>query len=172
MTKLFQGKAAAELYRPAAPEKKEPETPADERTEKQVLNRIVLIGRLVKDPELRYTGDGTPVANFRIAVDRRVSKDQERQADFIDIVAWRQSAEFAAQYLAKGRLAAVDGRLQIRDWTAQDGTKRWSTEVVADNIQGLDRPQGAGGETEQPQEPAPAPEPAAEDDVEDPFADE
>lgn len=111
-----------------------------------MLNRIVLIGRLVKDPELRYTGQGTPVCSFRIAVDRRPSKDAERQADFIDIVTWRQSAEFAAQYLTKGRLVAVDGRLQIREWTAQDGTKRWSTEVVADNVQGLDRAQGGSSE--------------------------
>lgn len=111
-----------------------------------MLNRIILIGRLTRDPELRYTGQGTPVASMRLAVDRRKSKDGEKQTDFIDIVAWRQSAEFAANYLTKGRLVAVEGRLQTRTWEAQDGTKRWAAEVVADNLQGLDRPRTEGGE--------------------------
>lgn len=117
-----------------------------------MLNRIILIGRLTRDPELRYTGQGTPVTTLRIAVDRPKSKDGEKQTDFIDVVAWRQSAEFAANYLTKGRLISVDGRLQTRTWVAQDGTKRWSSEVVADNIQGLDRPRTDGGE------PAPPPD--------------
>jgi single-strand DNA-binding protein len=105
-----------------------------------MLNRVVLIGRLVADPELRYTPNGVPVASLRLAVDRPVrSQSGERQTDFINIVLWRQQAEFAANYLNKGRLAAVDGRLQIRQWTTQDGQKRSTAEVVADRIQALDR---------------------------------
>src|SRR5262245_61685257 len=123
-----------------------------------MLNRVVLIGRLANDPELKYTPSGIAVSSFRIAVDRRFANSQgERETDFIDIVVWRQDAEFAANYLGKGRLVAVDGRLQIRSWVAQDGTKRRSAEVVADNLRGLDRPreQGAGG-GERGYEPAPA----------------
>jgi single-strand DNA-binding protein len=105
-----------------------------------MLNRVILIGRLTADPELRYTGGGIPVANFRIAVDRSfASSSGERQTDFINIVAWRQRAEFAANYLTKGRLVAVDGKLQIREWTTQDGQRRRTAEVVADELRGLDR---------------------------------
>ena len=90
-----------------------------------MLNRVILIGRLVADPELRYTPSGVPVANFRIAVDRSFTNAAgERETDFINIVAWRQRAEFAANYLGKGRLVAIDGRLQIRQWTTQDGQRR------------------------------------------------
>ena len=106
-----------------------------------MLNTVVLIGRLVADPELKYTPSGVPVCSFRIAVDRRFkSESGEKQADFIDIVAWKQSAEFAANYLTKGRLISVQGRLQTRSWVQQDGQKRFKMEVVADNVQGLDRP--------------------------------
>jgi single-strand DNA-binding protein len=110
-----------------------------------MLNRIILIGRLVADPELKYTPSGVAVASFRIAVDRPMSSEarsqgQERQTDFIDITAWRQSAEFASQYLGKGRLVAVEGRLQIREYQTQDGQRRKAAEVVADNLRGLDRP--------------------------------
>jgi single-strand DNA-binding protein len=107
-----------------------------------MLNRVVLIGRLGRDPELRYTPSGIPVCQFAIAVDRPMAPNAqgERETDWIDIVAWRQNAEFAANYLGKGRLVAVEGRLQIRSWTAQDGTKRKAAEVVADRIHGLDRP--------------------------------
>ena len=109
-----------------------------------MLNRVVLIGRLVADPELRYTPSGVPVANFRIAVDRSFTNAAgERETDFINIVAWRQRAEFAANYLGKGRLVAIDGRLQIRQWTTQDGQRRSTAEVVADEVQGLDRPREA-----------------------------
>lgn len=117
-----------------------------------MLNRVILIGRLVADPELKYTPSGIAVAQFRIAVDRPLSQEarqqgQEKQADFIDIVAWRQSAEFASQYLNKGRLVAVEGRLQIREYVTQDGQKRKAAEIVADNLKGLDRPRdGEGGE--------------------------
>lgn len=131
-----------------------------------MLNRVILIGRLVADPELKYTPSGIAVAQFRIAVDRPLSQEarqqgQEKQADFIDIVAWRQSAEFASQYLNKGRLVAVEGRLQIREYVTQDGQKRKAAEIVADNLKGLDRPRdGEGGEGgyaggyEQPAAPA------------------
>ncbi len=100
-----------------------------------MLNHITLMGRLVRDPELRRTQNGTPVASFTIAVDRDFgSKDGDKQTDFIDIVAWRNTAEFVSRYFTKGRMAVVSGRLQIRDWTDRDGGKRRSAEVVADNV--------------------------------------
>lgn len=101
-----------------------------------MLNRIILMGRLTRDPELRHTQTGTPVASFSLAVDRDF-KDKttgEKSTDFIDIVAWRQTAEFVARYFTKGRLAVVEGRLQLRDWTDRDGNKRRSAEVVAENV--------------------------------------
>ncbi|MGC8862842.1 MAG: single-stranded DNA-binding protein [Armatimonadota bacterium] len=108
------------------------------------MNVVVLIGRLVADPELKYTPSGVAVATFRIAVDRRFkSESGERETDFIDIVVWRQQAEFAANYLSKGRLVAIQGRMQTRSWVQQDGQKRWKTEVVADQVQFLDRPKEA-----------------------------
>lgn len=100
-----------------------------------MLNRIVLMGRLVRDPELRRTQSDLPVASFTLAVDRDF-KDKstgERQTDFIDIVAWRSTAEFVSRYFTKGRMAVVEGRLQLRDWTDRDGNKRRSAEVVADS---------------------------------------
>ena len=101
-----------------------------------MLNRIILMGRLTRDPELRHTQSGTAVASFSLAVDRDFkSRDGgERTTDFIDIVAWRNTAEFASKYFTKGRMAVVEGRLQIRDWTDKDGNKRRSAEVVADNV--------------------------------------
>lgn len=101
-----------------------------------MLNHIVLMGRLTRDPELRYTQSQVPVASFSIAVDRDFGgKDgAERQTDFIDIVAWRQTGEFVSKYFTKGSMAVVSGRLQIRDWTDRDGNKRRSAEVVADNV--------------------------------------
>ena len=101
-----------------------------------MLNHITLMGRLTRDPELRYTQTGTPVASFSLAVDRDFgSRDGgDRQTDFIDIVAWRQTAEFVSKYFAKGRMAVVSGRLQIRDWQDRDGNKRRSAEVVAENV--------------------------------------
>ena len=101
-----------------------------------MLNRIILMGRLTRDPELRHTQTGTPVASFSLAVDRDF-KDKttgEKSTDFIDIVAWRQTAEFVSRYFTKGRLAVVEGRLQLRDWTDRDGNKRRSAEVVAENV--------------------------------------
>ena len=100
------------------------------------MNQIVLMGRLTRDPELRHTQTGTAVASFSLAVDRGYTpKDgSERQTDFIDIVAWRGTGEFVSKYFTKGQMAAVVGRLQIRDWTDKDGNKRRSAEVVADNV--------------------------------------
>ncbi|MES2465618.1 MAG: single-stranded DNA-binding protein [Armatimonadota bacterium] len=114
-----------------------------------MLNRIILIGRLTADPEAKYTPSGIAVTTFRIAVDRPISAEaraqgQEKQADFIDIVAWRQNAEFAANYLQKGRLVAVEGKLQIREYVTQDGQRRKAAEVVADNLKGLDRAREGG----------------------------
>lgn len=100
------------------------------------MNQIVLMGRLTRDPELRHTQSGIAVASFSLAVDRGyTSKDSgEKQTDFIDIVAWRNTAEFVSRYFTKGQMAAVTGRLQIRDWVDKEGGKRRSAEVVADNI--------------------------------------
>ena len=99
------------------------------------LNRVVIMGRLTRDPELRRTGSGTAVTSFSLAVDRDFkSQSGEKETDFIDIVAWRNTAEFVSKYFTKGRMAVVEGRLQIRDWTDKDGGKRRSAEVVADNV--------------------------------------
>ena len=101
-----------------------------------MLNKIFLQGRLVADPELRHTPNGVAVASFRLAVDR-VFKDREtgeRKADFISVVAWRQTAEFVSRFLTKGRMAIVEGKLQTRDYTDRDGNRRFVTEVVADNV--------------------------------------
>ncbi len=101
-----------------------------------MLNHITIMGRLTRDPELRRTGSGVAVASFSLAVDRDYSpKDGgERETDFIDCVAWRQTGEFVSKYFTKGRMAVVSGRLQIRSWTDKDGNKRRTAEVVADNV--------------------------------------
>ena len=101
-----------------------------------MLNHIVIMGRLTRDPELRRTGSGIAVASFSLAVDRDYSpKDGgERETDFIDCVAWRQTGEFVSKYFTKGRMAVVSGRLQIRSWNDKDGNKRRTAEVVADNV--------------------------------------
>ena len=100
------------------------------------MNQIALMGRLTRDPELRETPNGIPVARFSLAVDRGFTpKDGgERQTDFIDIVAWRGLAQFVSKYFTKGQMAAVTGKLQIRDWTDKENVKRRSAEVVADNV--------------------------------------
>jgi single-strand DNA-binding protein len=92
------------------------------------------MGRLTRDPELRHTQTGTAVTSFTLAVDRPFSKDGEKQTDFIDIVCWRQTAEFVAKYFSKGMMAAVTGRLQIRDYTDKEGNKRKAAEVIAENV--------------------------------------
>ena len=101
-----------------------------------MLNHIVIMGRLTRDPELRRTGSGIAVASFTVAVDRDFASREsgERETDFIDCVAWRQTGEFVSKYFTKGRMAVVSGRLQIRSWTDKDGNKRRSAEVVADNV--------------------------------------
>ena len=100
-----------------------------------MLNRIILMGRLVRDPELRRTQSGTAVAAIRLAVDRDYkAQSGERQADFFDVVAWRATAEFVSKYFTKGRMAVVEGRLQTRDWTDKDGNKRVATEIVAETV--------------------------------------
>lgn len=101
-----------------------------------MLNKIFIMGRLTRDPELRHTQSGTAVAAFTLAVDRDF-KDKatgERTTDFIDVVAWRQTGEFISRYFTKGRMAVVEGRLQMRDWTDKNGNKRRSAEVVADQV--------------------------------------
>ena len=112
-----------------------------------MLNKIVLMGRLTRDPEIRHTQSQTPVASFTLAVDRDFKNaDGTKETDFIDVVAWRGTAEFTAKYFNKGRMAVVEGRLQIRDWQDKDGNKRRSAEVVADNVYfGDSRPAGNGG---------------------------
>ena len=113
-----------------------------------MLNKIFLMGRLARDPELRRTQSGTPVVSFRLAVDRDF-KDKatgERSTDWIDVVAWRQTAEFVSRYFTKGRMAVVEGRLQMRDWTDKEGNKRTAAEVVADNVYfGDSKRDGDGG---------------------------
>ena len=101
-----------------------------------MLNHIVIMGRLTRDPELRRTGTGVAVASFSLAVDRDFSPRDggERETDFIDCVAWRQTGEFVSKYFTKGRMAVVSGRLQIRSWTDKDGNKRRTAEIVADNV--------------------------------------
>ena len=101
-----------------------------------MLNHIVIMGRLTRDPELRRTGSGTAVASFTVAVDRDFGKSEggEKETDFIDCVAWRQTGEFVSKYFAKGRMAVVSGRLQIRNWTDKEGNKRRTAEVIADNV--------------------------------------
>lgn len=101
-----------------------------------MLNRIIIMGRLARDPELRRTQSGTAVASFTLAVDRDF-KDKatgERSTDWIDVVAWRNTAEFVSRYFTKGRMAVVEGRLQVRDWTDKEGNKRRTAEIVAENV--------------------------------------
>ena len=112
-----------------------------------MLNKIFIMGRLTRDPELRRTQSGTPVTSFSLAVDRDFkSQSGEKETDFIDVVAWRSTAEFVAKYFTKGRMAVVEGRLQMRDWTDKDGNKRRSAEVVADNLYFGDSRRDNGGE--------------------------
>ena len=135
-----------------------------------MLNRIILMGRLARDPELRRTQAGVPVASFRLAVDRdfRDKTTGERATDWIDVVAWRQTGEFVSRYFTKGRMAVVEGRLQMRDWTDKEGNKRTSAEVVADNVYFGDSKRDGGGGYAPSQDgypqsggyPAPAPAPS------------
>ncbi len=144
-----------------------------------MLNRIILIGRLTQDPELRYTQSGAAVASFSLAVDRqRANQAGERETDFINIVAWQKLGELCAQYLRKGRMAAVEGRLQIRQYENREGQKVRAAEVVADNVRFLDRgadaaPSDSTGSQRTP-ETAAAKKPAAASQryQDDPFAED
>lgn len=115
-----------------------------------ILNKVILIGRIASDLDLRYSQSGTAVCNFRLAVDRNFKNQQgEVETDFFPIITFRKLAETCAKHLGKGRLVAVEGRLQVRSYQAQDGGTRWITEVVADNVRFLDWPsdgQGGGGQ--------------------------
>ncbi|MEW6183261.1 MAG: single-stranded DNA-binding protein [Bacillota bacterium] len=129
-----------------------------------MLNRIILIGRLVRDPELRYTPGGAAVASFTIAVDRPfLGKQGEKQTDFIDIVVWQKQAEICHRNLTKGRLVAVEGRLQVRSYADSQGVRRKAAEVVADAVRFLDRPR----EGERP--PDTEPRGKTDDDYQEPF---
>lgn len=110
------------------------------------MNKVFLIGRLTRDPELRYTSSNVAAASFTVAVNRNfTNQNGERDADFINVIAWRKTAENIKNYLTKGSQIAIDGRIQTRSYDAQDGTKRYVTEVVADNVQFLDRANPNGG---------------------------
>ena len=99
-----------------------------------MLNKVILMGRLTRDPEIRYTQNNTPVASYSIAVDRNYSKAQDKQTDFIDIVSWNKSAEFVSKWFKKGSLIVVVGRLQVRKWQDKDGNNRISYEVISEEV--------------------------------------
>lgn len=145
------------------------------------LNKVVLIGRLTRDPETRYTAAGVGMCSFSIAVDRKFKdKDGNKKTDFFRCTAWRQTAEFVQNYITKGRLVAVTGSVEINDYTDRDGNKRTSVDVQCDAVEALeskrddDAPQA--GHRPSPEEratkPRSAPAPAPTDDDSDPFADE
>ena len=127
-----------------------------------MLNHINLMGRLTRDPELRYTQTGTPVASFTLAVDRDFSSREngEKQTDFIDCVAWRKTGEFVSKYFTKGSMAVVSGRLEIRDWQDREGNKRRSAEVVVDNVYFGESKRREGGDSGVYRTSAPAGAPA------------
>ena len=126
-----------------------------------MLNHITVMGRLTRDPELRYTQSQTPVASFTVAVDRDFPNKQtgERETDFIDCVAWRSTGEFVSKYFQKGSMAVVSGRLQLRDWTDQHGNKRRSAEIVADNVYFGESKRRDDGSAPPPASAPPAPGP-------------
>jgi single-strand DNA-binding protein len=122
-----------------------------------MINSVVLVGRLANDPEMRYTPSGMPIANFRLAVDRgRKSEGGEEQTDWLNIVAFQKTAELVAQYLDKGSLVGVEGRIQSRSWEGQDGKRNYSVEIVANNVRFLEsraeaeRRRGAKGQSGPP----------------------
>lgn len=118
-----------------------------------MLNRVILIGRLTKDPEMRYTPAGVAVTQFTLAVDRPVAAGKEKEVDFINIVVWRQLAETCAQYLRKGRLTAVEGRIQVRNYDNNEGKRVYVTEVIADNVRFLESSGSGSGEPKQEEKP-------------------
>lgn len=136
-----------------------------------MLNRIVIMGRLTRDPEFRHTNSGTAVASFTLAVDRDFADKAtgQRECDFIDCVSWKGTAEFVSRYFTKGRMAVVEGRLQIREWTDKNGNKRQSAEIVADHVYFVDSKRDGGGQAAPAStEPTPMTE-LPEDDGELPF---
>ena len=136
-----------------------------------MINRVVLVGRLTRDPELRTTTTGKSVCDFSIAVQKRMKpQDGSPDADFFRVNAWEKTAEYVSNYLTKGRLVAVDGRLQSRKYTASDGTNREVVEIVADSVQGLDRPKDDVAAVAAPVGATASVAPSA--DEYDPFADE
>ena len=119
------------------------------------MNKVILMGRLTRDVEMRQTPNGVSLARFSIAVNRRFAgKDAQQQADFINCVAWRQTAEFVNKYFTKGSMAVVSGRLQIREWTDREGGKRTTAEVVADNVYFGESKRRDGGDTSRPAAPS------------------
>lgn len=114
------------------------------------LNRVIMVGRLTRDPEIRNTPSGTPVAKFGIAVNRRPNKQGENVADFFNVTAWSKLAELCQQYISKGSLVAIEGRLQSSSWETAEGQKRSAVEIVADNVQFLSRSTGASDSYAQP----------------------
>lgn len=133
-----------------------------------MVNRIVLVGRLTRDPEQKMTSSGKSVAEFAIAVQKRMKpQDGSPDADFFRVICWDKTAEYVGNYLGKGRLVSVDGRLQSRRYTASDGSNREVVEIVADNVQGLDRPKDDAA----PGASTAAPAASSSDDEYDPFAD-
>jgi single-strand DNA-binding protein len=152
-----------------------------------MVNKVLLAGRLTADPELKYTPNGLPVVHFRMAVDRPFKNAQgERETDFIDVVAWRQRAEFVSKYFTKGKLIFVEGRIEVRSWETPEKERRRAVEVQAEAVSFLEPRRDSGGSEEQGYAPrpsnggrreeAPAPEPPPQDDdisgIPDPFADQ
>lgn len=137
------------------------------------MNKVVLIGRLTRDPELRYTGNNTPVATFSLAVNRPFSNQQgEREADFINIVVWRKQAENVKNYLTQGSQCAVEGRIQTRNYDANDGSRKYITEIIADNVTFLgNKPAGSGSNVEAENSFVGEEDIATTDITEDPFKD-
>lgn len=145
------------------------------------MNKVVLIGRLTRDPELRYTGNNTPVASFTLAVNRTFANQAgERETDFLNIVVWRKQAENVKNYLSQGSQVAVEGRIQTRSYDGQDGQKRYVTEIVADNVEFLGSKSNSNSSNQSTsnnnEEPTPydfesAPEPKGTDVSNNPFAD-
>ena len=111
-----------------------------------MLNNVVLIGRLTKDPELRYTPSGVAVATFTLAVNRTFAKEGQQQADFIPVITFNKQAENCANYISKGRMVAIEGRIQVRTYEDKQGQKRWATEVIANNVRFLDYGKDKGQE--------------------------
>ena len=128
-----------------------------------MLNHVIIMGRLTRDPEIKYTQSNTPVASFSLAVERDFGGRDggEKHTDFIDCTAWRQTAEFVSKYFAKGSMAVVSGRLQIREWNDREGNKRRSAEVVADNIYFGESKRREGGDNRGASNSAPKHEPPA-----------